>query len=154
MKCILEFDNYVYTIAIVSVFASTINPIYTPAFIFIKFSEKEVNIFKFVTTNLFLSLFTFLYLQTIGISRVILIYIMFELLNLFGTNYLYKKNFENTSIFKLSKNFLLLVGFSFVDLFFTDLPLNRFIILSLIVLIFDFYSIYKLKDSYKLFFKI
>ena len=38
----LEFDNYVYTIAIVSVFASTINPIYTPAFIFIKFSKKLI----------------------------------------------------------------------------------------------------------------
>ena len=85
-----SFDDNVYKIILISVFASSITSLYTPKFLDILFSNNEKKLLRLVGLNYFFCIglyYTFEYFYNVNIFYI---YILFELTNLFLFSALYK----------------------------------------------------------------
>ena len=70
-----------HDIVCLAVLSSTINPIFQPAFNLIKFSNQEKNLFSKLSVNYFSSHFILLITTVV----LIIIYILFELVNIYNS---------------------------------------------------------------------
>ena len=86
-----SFDSEIYSIILISVFASSLMSVYYPKYINILFSNNEKRIFKYFFLNyVFCIGLYYLLLQRTDLN-LIYIYIIFEAININITRYIYKK---------------------------------------------------------------
>ncbi len=146
-RLFIQYDQSFYDIVCLAVLSSTINPIFQPAFNLIKFSNQEKNLFSKLSVNYF-SLLVLSFLITNFQNSLIIIYILFELVNLFTTQYLYSKNFEKTYIYFWSKFYLLCASFLLIDILVFDLPLNYFTFFIVFIVYLELRKIFSSKHNF------
>ena len=139
-----SFDDNVYKIILISVFASSITSLYTPKFLDILFSNNEKKLLRLVGLNYFFCIglyYTFEYFYNVNIFYI---YILFELTNLFLFSALYKG--EKLSNY-FSYSFLFII--SYLGFYVYSSQLNSLILfLCLGSIIFDGVKFIKIFNKY------
>ncbi len=143
----IEYNQNFYDIVCLAVLSSTINPIFQPTFNLIKFSNQEKQLFSRLTINYLCFLILSVFVTNFQ-SSLIVIYILFELINLFITQNLYSKYFENTYIYLWSKFYLLSASFLLIDILAFDLPLNYFTFFIVFIIYLEFRKIFSSKYNF------
>ena len=87
-----SFNPNIYSIILISVYASSIASLYYPKFMSLLFSNYEKKLLLYFFLNYIGCLGLFYYLSYIYDVNLIFFYIIFELINLFISRTMYKKN--------------------------------------------------------------
>ena len=146
-RLFIQYDQSFYDIVCLAVLSSTINPIFQPAFNLIKFSNQEKQLFSRLSFNYFIFLILSFFTTNFQ-NSLIIIYILFELVNLLITQYLYSKHFEKTYIYLWSKFYLLTTSFLIIDVLVFDLPLNYFTFFIIFVIYLELRKIFSSKYNF------
>ena len=139
-----SFNNNVYKIILISVFASSITSLYTPKFLDVLFSNNEKKLLKLVGMNYFSCIaiyYAFGYFYNVNIFYI---YILFELINLFLFSALYKGE-KRSNYFSYS----FLFTFTYLGLYLYSTNLYMVLLaVCLIALIFDGFKFIKLFNKF------
>ena len=149
IKYFLEsFDEEIYSIIFISVFASSLMSIYYPKYINILFSNKEKQIFKYFFINYFFCIsFYYFFYEELNFN-LIYFYILFEVINTNITRYIYKKTSSSYKSPYVSFSFWFMCTF-FIS---TLVPINvSQLYMSILFAIFLFIDIYKLYSRFSYF---
>lgn len=133
-----KYDDSIYKLVPFAVFTATINPIFQPVFLYIKFVGKELNQLINVSIAFMISLF----LVTFTDTSLIFCYFVFEMCTLIVTTLSYRKIATNKKVYLISISYLLTSIFLLVEYFGTNLD-HRPLILSLPFFYLIDYYIYK-----------
>lgn len=121
-----KYDDSIYRLVPFAVLAATINPIFQPAFLYLKFKGKELyqlfNVYSSFMISIFLVIFTDM--------NLIFSYFIFEMYSLIVTTISYKKIAKNTKIYLTSITYLLTSMFLLVEYYGINLD-HRPLIFSL-----------------------
>jgi len=83
-----SFDDNIYTIILVSVFASSIASLYIPNFLNLLFSNKEKYLLRIVLVNFIFCMFLFYILRETSFIDLLYIYLLFELISFYIFKYM------------------------------------------------------------------
>ena len=139
-----SFNNNVYKVILISVFASSITSLYTPKFLDVLFSNNEKKLLKLIGMNYFFCIaiyYSFGYFYDVNIFYI---YILFELTNLFLFSVLYKGE-KRSNYFSYS--FLFTITYLGLYLYSTNLYIVLLAI-CLIALIFDGFKFIKVFNKF------
>ncbi len=135
-----KYDNSIYKLITFSVFAATINPIFYPLFLYLKFIGKELTLLLNVLFSFLISILLVLFTDT----NLIICYVIFEVFILIFTTVVHKKIKTNSKIYLISVCYLITSIFLIIEFYGYDLY-HKPLIFSLPFLYIVDYYIYKLK---------
>ena len=135
-----KYDNSVYKLITFSVFAATINPIFYPMFLYLRFLGKEFAQLLYIIFSFLISILLVLYTDI----NLIFCYVIFEVVTLILTTLTYKKIKTKSKIFLISVCYFITSTFLILEFYGYDLD-HRPLILSLPFLYMLDYYLYKLK---------
>ena len=121
-----KYDDSIYKSVPFAVFAATINPIFQPAFLYLKFIGKELYQLFNVSSAFIISIFLVIFTD----MNLIFSYFIFEMYTLIVTTLSYKKMAITTKIYLTSITYLLTSLFLLVEYYGINLD-HRPLILSL-----------------------
>ena len=133
-----KYDNSIYKLIPFAVFAATINPIFQPVFLYLKFVGKELYQLLNVSIAFMISLL-FVTFTDIGL---IICYLIFEMFTLIITTLSYKKINTNTKIYLISISYLITSSFLLAEFYGYNLD-HRPLIFTLPLYYFADYLLYK-----------
>ncbi len=133
-----KYDNSIYKLIPFAVFAATINPIFQPVFLYLKFVGKELYQLLNVSIAFMISLL-FVTFTDIGL---IICYLIFEMFTLIITTLSYKKMNTTTKIYLISISYLITSSFLLVEFYGYNLD-HRPLIFTLPLYYFADYLLYK-----------
>lgn len=133
-----KYDNSIYKLVPFAVFAATINPIFHPVFLYLKFIGKELYQLFNVSFAFIISLF----LITLSDINLVFCYFIFEMCILVNTTLSYKRFTRGNKIYLISICYLLTSIFLLIEYYGINLD-HRPLILSLPFLYLVDYYIFK-----------
>lgn len=133
-----KYDNSIYKLVPFAVFAATINPIYHPVFLYLKFIGKEL----FQLFNVSLSFIISIFLIALSDIGLVFSYFIFEMCIFIITTLSYKKNAKNNKIYLISISYLITSIFLLIEYYGINLD-HRLLIFSLPLFYLIDYFIYR-----------
>lgn len=147
---LIDFDESIYTIIVISVYVSAILMFYYPEFINLLFSDYERKLFYFMLINYTFCLGGYYLFSKKYEFNIFLFYLLFDLLNLIFTKYQHKK-ISNTKFFnQIGITFWLITGFVFLTTINFDFNFPISLLFFLVFLIYDLNKLKKNLKSYDL----
>ena len=102
----INYEGNVLLIIFLSIIASTLMSIYQPVLLFVKFSDREKELLNKLTFNYSFCLVMFYFFQIFDLNNLILFYILFEILNLYFSQKIYRSSFQNSNVFLVSYGYI------------------------------------------------
>ena len=130
-----KYDDSIYKLIPFAVFAATINPIFQPAFLFLKFVGKELYQLFNVSSAFIISIFLVIFTD----MNLIFSYFIFEMCTLIATTLSYKKMAKTTKIYLTSISYLITSIFLLVEYYGTNLDHRPFILSLPFFYLVDYY---------------
>ena len=143
-----SFDTDIYLIILISIYASSIASLYYPKFLNLLFSNYERQLLIYFSLNYVGCLLVFYILSITYETNLIYFYIIFEMINLTITRYLFKKfNLNNNkNLLSISMLFVTVV----ITLKILNYPISSLLVVGTFLILFGFDSL-RLYKKFKLF---
>ena len=143
-----SFDTDIYLIILISIYASSIASLYYPKFLNLLFSNYERQLLIYFSLNYVGCLLVFYILSITYETNLIYFYIIFEVINLTITRYLFKKfNLNNNkNLLSISMLFVTVV----ITLKILNYPISSLLVVGTFLILFGFDSL-RLYKKFKLF---
>ncbi|MDB4834157.1 hypothetical protein OAH80_03515 [Acidimicrobiia bacterium] len=138
-----SFDDSIYNIILISVFASSIASLYIPVYLKNLFDDNEKKLLRVISFNYVLCLIAYTIFQNLYEVNIIYVYLLFEILNLFLILYFFR---EKKSSADFSYSFYPVITYMAANLFGLNINIAIFwlCIFLIIVDIIKFINIFKI----------
>tara|TARA_B100000941_G_scaffold196692_1_gene142597 strand:+ start:4 stop:1440 length:1437 start_codon:yes stop_codon:yes gene_type:complete len=143
-----SFDNDIYLIILISIYASSIASLYYPKFLNLLFSNYERQLLIYFSLNYVGCLTVFYTLSITYETNLIYFYIIFEVINLTITGYLFRKLNLNNNKNLLSISMLFVTIVIILKIF--NYPISSLLVVVIFLILFGFDSL-RLYKKFKLF---